>query len=338
VEAAFNWRLSLTELELIHSMLPGLRVTAYQADAAEDQLTAWERRLDPDEVIPLVGAAKVLVALSVVPRDVFRLAAELRFVSSLEHGVNWLPFDLLQERDIQVANARGAHDRVVAEQAWALILASAKRLVDDFRAVGEARHQQNGSPGQLAVELYGETLAIIGLGGIGREIAIRGKAFGMHVIGVRRSASPSPDVDETFGLSGLNTVLPRARFVVLAAPLTPVTRRLVNETNLSLMRPDAFIVNVGRAGLVDERALNRALLEHRIAGYGTDVWWDYGHTHFGVPSKSGLHLLPNVIGTGDRSTNVAGQFEKTLRIGLENVQEFLNDRPLTRLVNLEAGY
>jgi phosphoglycerate dehydrogenase-like enzyme len=336
--AAFNWRLSRTEVELIHSMLPSLDVAADRADAQENQLTAPERTLDADDLIPLVRDAEILVALSVVPRDVFTLATELRFVSSLEHGVNWLPFDLLQERGIRVANARGAHDRVVAEQAWALLLASAKRLIDDCRAVREVRHQQNGAPGQLAVELYGETLAIIGVGGIGREIAIRAKAFGMHVLGVRRSASTSADVDETFSISEFDKVLPRARFVVLAAPLTPTTRRLVNETSLRLMRSDATIINVARAALVDEPALHRALSEHRIAGYASDVWWDYGHTHFGVPSKLGIHLMPNVIGTGDRSVNVAGEFEKTLRIGIENVREFVNERPLTRLVNLEAGY
>jgi phosphoglycerate dehydrogenase-like enzyme len=338
MQVAFNWRLSGPEFELIHSTLPNLEVAAQRAEAPDDQLPATERKLDVDDLSSLVRAADILVALSSVHSDVFRRATQLRFVSSLAHGVNWLPFDLLQERGIRVANARGAQDRVVAEQAWALLLACAKGLSEASRAVREGRFQQDWVPGQLGIGLYGETLAIVGVGGIGREIAQRAKAFGMHVLGVRRSPSPSADVDETFGFSELDQVLARARFVVLAAPLTHLTRRLMNETSLQAMRSDAFLINVCRAALVDERALHRALSEHRIAGYASDVWWDYGHTHFGVPSKQGVHLLPNVIGTGDRSSHVPGQFDKALRLALENVQAFLSEQPMIREVDLEAEY
>jgi phosphoglycerate dehydrogenase-like enzyme len=338
MKAAFNWKLSANELAQIERAVPEIERQAQLAGPEEGMLTAWERRLEPDDLLPLVTNSEILVALSMIPRDVFRIAESLRFVSSLEHGVNWLPFDLLEARGVQVANARGARDAVVAEQAFALLLACAKRLIEDTHAVREVRFQQNWSQGQMDSRLAGEKIGIVGLGGIGREIAHRAKAFDMRVLGVRRDPLPVVGVDEVFAAEGLGAVLARSKFVVLVAPYTPLTRRLMNEDTLRSMRPDAYLINMARAALVDERAIHRALTDGWIAGYATDVWWDYGHTHFGVPSRLGVHQLSNVIGTGDRSINVPGDWERVLEIGLDNVRTFLDGRPLTRLVNLPAGY
>jgi phosphoglycerate dehydrogenase-like enzyme len=294
--------------------------------------------LSPEETIELVSDVEILLAHSRVPREVIEAAPNLRFFSSLEHGVNWLPFDLLKARRIRVANARGARTHAVAEQAWALLLACAKRIVIDHRAVEEARFQFNWEPGQVAVELHGETLGIVGLGEIGSSIAQIGKAFGMEVLAVRRKPGPSPGVDQVVGPERLLEVLARARFVVLATPLTSQTRALMNENTLRAMRPDAFLINIGRAALVDEGAILRSLMEGWIAGYASDVWWDYGHTHFGVPSRLGVHRLPNVIGTGDRASNVAGDWEHGLRLGLDNVAAFVQGRPIDRIVDLDQGY
>jgi phosphoglycerate dehydrogenase-like enzyme len=335
---AFNWRLSSDELKHIQQSLPDVEHRFDVAPLHAEPLTAWERAIDSNDLVPLLNDAEVLVALGVVPFDVFRQADSLRFVTSLEHGVNWLPFDLLRQRGVQVTNVRGARDVIVAEQAFALLLGCARRLIDDARAVREARYQQNWAAGQLAVELRGETLAIIGLGGIGRQIARRAKAFDMHVLGVRRDPRPTEDADEVFGPADLQDVLSRARFVILVPALTPATYEMMNDVTLRWMRPDAYLVNVGRAALVHEGALYRALTDGGIAGYATDVWWDYGHTHFGVPSRLAVHELPNVIGTGDRSINVAGDWRRVLDIGLDNVRGFIDGRPLARLIDLASQY
>jgi phosphoglycerate dehydrogenase-like enzyme len=338
MKAALNWRISPSELAEVERVLPEVERLAAYAGAAEESLTASERRLDPQDLIPLVAKAEILIALSMVPREVFMAAKELRFVSSLEHGVNWLPFDLLQERRVQVANTRGSRDTVVAEQAFALILACAKRLIEDAQAVREVRFQQNWAEGQMASRLAGETLGIVGLGGIGRQIAKRAKAFDMRILGVRRDPGPVDGVDEVFGIDGLSNLLSQSKFVVLVAPFTPRTRRLMNQTTLRSMRPDAYLINLARAALVDERALHAALRERRIAGYASDVWWDYGHTHFGVPSRLEVHRLDNVIGTGNRSINVPGDWDRVLEFGLDNVRRFLDGEAPTRLVDLSAGY
>jgi phosphoglycerate dehydrogenase-like enzyme len=338
MKAAFNWRISARELAAIEKLIPEVERLATYASAAEEPLTAWERRLDPYDLIPFARGAEILVALSMVPRDVFMAAEKLRFVSSLEHGVNWLPFDILMERGVEVANARGSRDSVVAEQAFALILACAKRLIEDAQAVREVRFRQNWADGQMGSRLAGETLGIVGLGGIGRQIARRAKAFDMRVLGARRNPRPVEDVDEVFGVDRLADLLSESKFVVLVAPFTPLTRRLMNETTLRAMRADAYLINLARAALVDERALRTALEEHWIAGYASDVWWDYGHTHFGVPSRLEVHRLPNVIGTGDRSINVPGDWDRVLELGLDNVRLFLDGKPQTRIVDLLAGY
>src|SRR5437868_15481539 len=190
MRAAFNWRVSAEERAAIARTLPEIEPLTELASAEHEPLTAWERRLEPPDLLPLVRESEILVALSMVPPEIFKAADALQFVSSLEHGVNWLPFELLAQRGVQVANAMGARDSLVSEQAFALLLACAKRLIEDAAAVRAVRYQQNWAAGQLASRIEGETLGIIGLGGIGREIAKRGKAFGMEVLGVRRNPEP----------------------------------------------------------------------------------------------------------------------------------------------------
>ena len=112
-------------------------------------------------------------------------------------------------------------------------------------------------------------MAIVGFGGLGQEIAVRTKAFGLRVLAVRRDPTrPSPWADEVHGTESLHTVLTRADFVVLCAPATDATRGLIDADALRRMHPEAFLINVARGDLVDEEALFRALTEGWIAG----VW------------------------------------------------------------------
>src|SRR5207248_11751350 len=121
--------------------------------------------------------------------------------------------------------------------------------------------------------IAGTTLVVIGLGGIGRELAWRAAALGMHAIAVREHPEKGREAaHEVFGLKDLDTVLARAHYVVLAAPLTPQTQGLFNAERLTHMREDAYLINVSRGPLIDETALVAVLQERRIAGAALDVF------------------------------------------------------------------
>jgi len=123
-------------------------------------------------------------------------------------------------------------------------------------------------------ELTGKTLAIVGFGRVGQEVARRGKGMDMRVTGMRRSDSAIPGIDRLFDRAELHAMLREADFLVLAAPHTPETEGLIGDAELAVMKPSAVLVNVGRGALVDEDALIRALQKDRLAGAALDVFRD----------------------------------------------------------------
>lgn len=119
--------------------------------------------------------------------------------------------------------------------------------------------------------LYEATLLIIGAGGIGQEIAARAKSFGMRILGSRRRPEPLPNFDKVVGADEWRSLLPESQYVVIATPLTKNTKGLIDEAALRLMRPDSYLINIARGGVVDEPALITALKESWMAGAGLDT-------------------------------------------------------------------
>jgi phosphoglycerate dehydrogenase-like enzyme len=187
-------------------------------------------------------------------------------------------------------------------------------------------------------------LLIVGLGQIGTGIARRAKAFDMKVLGVRRQPERGGDhVDSVHGPSDLLSILPSADYVVLALPLTGDTEQFFGEAEIEAMPSHAFLINIARGNLVQELPLFEALQEGRLAGYAADVWWNYTNAfpatyHFPVPSRTGLHKLPNVLGSGDQGANVEGMVTRNLDRGIQALVEFAAGKPLTGEINLELGY
>src|SRR5690606_10517851 len=124
-------------------------------------------------------------------------------------------------------------------------------------------------------EVQGQTALILGLGSIGKAVAMRLRALGMRLIAVSRDGLPRPEVDITVQFKELDSVLPQADVVVLALPLLDATRGLIGQHQLSIMKSTALLVNVGRAQLIDEDALFVALTERRIGRAALDVWYAY---------------------------------------------------------------
>src|SRR5262245_23988415 len=192
--------------------------------------------------------------------------------------------------------------------------------------------------------LEGRTLLVVGLGQIGSGIAKRAKAFDMKVMAIRRSPERGGDhADSMHGPSELPSLLPFADYVVLARPSTSESDQFFGEAEIAAMRSHAFLINIARGNLVRELPLSQALQEDRIAGYAADVWWNYTNSfpatyHFPVPSRTVLHKLPSVLGSGDQAANVEGIVGRNIDRGIQALVEFAGGRPLTGEIDLDLGY
>ena len=186
--------------------------------------------------------------------------------------------------------------------------------------------------------VWGSTVLIVGLGDIGGEYARRMKALGSHTIGVRRTRGQKPDyLDELYTVEELDRLLPRADFVSLSLPNSAATRHIMDERRLRLMKPGAFLINVGRGNAIDAQALCRVLEEGRLGGCGVDVTDPEP-----LPPEHPLWDAPRMVIT----PHISGQyhlqetFERIVRIAGENLEKFLagDAGHMRNLVDFETGY
>lgn len=185
-------------------------------------------------------------------------------------------------------------------------------------------------------EAHGKTLAIVGFGHIGQEIARRARALGMHVIAVTRSGKPGAAelADEFVAVSALDDVLPRARFLVMCCPLDDSTRGLIGARQLALLPAEALLVNVARAEVVDEQALYEALRDKRLGRAVLDVWYQYpkkGQPPV-TPSRWPLHELPNVRATPHISAMTPALLDRRYRFMADNIVRLQQGQPLLNVI------
>jgi phosphoglycerate dehydrogenase-like enzyme len=182
--------------------------------------------------------------------------------------------------------------------------------------------------------LAGSTLLLVGLGAVGGAIAVRARALGQRVIAVRRHPQPDPaPADEQWGAAELPRLLPRADWLVLAAPLTADTRHLIGARELSLLKRSAVLVNVGRGHLVDEPALVAALNAGTLAGAALDVVEQEP-----LPADSPLWDMSNVLLTPHISGLAPDYWGRAMTMFEDNLRRFVDGRPLLNVVDKRAGY
>jgi phosphoglycerate dehydrogenase-like enzyme len=258
-------------------------------------------------------------------REIVAGAARLRWLSTHAAGTDNLPHALLQERGVMVTNAAGLQAAAVAEFAVLLMLTASTGLSSLLRGVA-LRNWPAPEPGRR--ELEGNAALVVGMGAIGSALAVRLRAFGMRVTGAGRRPGPdrlSPDE--------WRVRLDEFDWVVLTAALTPSTRHLVGAPELAAMRKSAWLVNVSRGALIDERALTEALRQGSIAGACLDV------TDPEPPAPgSPLWELPNLLLTPHVAGFSISQDSKAAELFTANLARFAAGRPLRNAVDLEAGY
>ena len=261
--------------------------------------------------------------------QVLRLAPQLRWAHTPSAGVEHLLVPAVLERDLTLTNSAGVHAIPIAEFVMAYLLSRAKRLPSYWAAQAEAHWAR----GLELHELYGATMLILGIGGIGQAIAERAAAFGMRIWGSRRTPRPTPHVERVVIGDEWRALLPEADYVVVAAPLTSATRGMVDAAAFAAMKPSALLVNIARGPLVDEVALVEALRSGRIAGAALDTF-----DHEPLPADHPLWTLPGVMITPHATANSPRMRERQVDLFLENLQRFRSGQPLLNIVDKAAGY
>ncbi|RPI10143.1 MAG: D-2-hydroxyacid dehydrogenase [Zetaproteobacteria bacterium] len=278
----------------------------------------------------LLAEADVLLATR-IPPNVTELAPRLRWIQFTSAGVDHLWNPTLRQAKIIVTSTRGIHVIPLSEFTMSCILMFAKGWPRLIRQQQE--HQWSKF---LTEELHGKTLVCIGVGEIGKQVARLARAFGMHVIGVRRRDDirelPS-DIDEIYPASTLRQVLPRGDYVVACLPLTAKTRGCIGEEDFRTMKPSALFVNVGRGKTVDEAAMVRCLREGWIQGAALDVFAEEP-----LPKDNPLWDLPNVLICPHMGTDTALYAERITEIVCDNMKRYAEGKPLRNVIDQDEGY
>ncbi|MBI4774068.1 MAG: lactate dehydrogenase [Deltaproteobacteria bacterium] len=253
----------------------------------------------------LQGFDILIPTMSPVTKDLIDTADRLQLIQQCGSGLEGVDIDAARARNIWVANvptdSSGNADSVAELGIYMMV-----GLSRDVRGMERSlRDRRMGEPRGRA--LSGRTVGLIGLGGIGRAMVQRLKSFGVHIIGVKQhdpaKAGKELGLDWVGGPEDLKKLLERSDFVVLALPVSPLSRRIINRETLAFMKRDAYLINLSRGGLVDRDALEEALAKGRIAGAGLDVYWEEPPDPADPIFKYNVLATPHIGGSTDVSMN-----------------------------------
>lgn len=320
------------------------------SDEIMEQLRSISPRLHIERHFPKVpdaayAEAEVLYTSQEFPEP--EQAPRLRWIQSHAAGANhFLDRTIVEAEDVEITTASGIHATPMAEYCLTMMLAFAHHLPDHRRAQERALWVKDFP---ATIPLRGQTVGIVGYGSVGRELGRMADQLGMMVVATKRDLRQTSSSEKyvEFGLGDAEAEIPMrlyppqalasmvevCDFVVLTVPLTDETHHLVDEVVLEAMKPSAYLINVGRGAVVDEAALISALAAEKIAGVALDVT-----EHEPLPPSSPLWHMDNVIITPHVSGNNNRYHERAAALFAENLERYLDNRPLLNKLNREHGY
>ncbi|HWO72564.1 MAG TPA: D-2-hydroxyacid dehydrogenase [Dehalococcoidia bacterium] len=273
------------------------------------------------------------VALGTLDRETFLTAKNLRWLHCVSAGVDMLLFPEMVESEVALTGEKGLVGEHLADHAFGLLLSLTRQLKRPILEAPKIWHLR--APlRKVMVELTGLTMGIVGLGGTGRAVAKRARAFGMECIAVDvEDVPPCPDVGEVWGMERFHDFLAASDVVTICCPLTKQTRGMFDDEAFASMRPTAFLVNVTRGPIVDPEAITKALNVGQIAGAGLDVT-----PIEPLPEDHPLWEMPNVVITPH--TAGASQFRARRNVArfIRNLGHYRAGRPLEGQIDKQKGY
>jgi phosphoglycerate dehydrogenase-like enzyme len=283
--------------------------------------------------------ADVVVGLTspggICEREIIEKAKELRWIDSMSAGVErCMAVPSVKSRDLLVTNMRGVDAAAIAEHAIAFALALAHGLETYAVSTSRARWNREDAESTQMQVLTGKTLLVVGLGGIGTEVASRAHALGMNVIATRNSNRPGPDYVSRVGTPGdLLALAKDADVIVNTAPLTRETTGIFNAKFFSVLKKNALFINVARGGSVVTADLVKALNERRIAGAGLDVVDPEP-----LPPNHPLWKAPNVIISPHVSSRSDLPGDDRWTLAVENLRRYVAGEKMLSVVDLKREY
>ena len=252
----------------------------------------------------------------------------LRWIQTCSSGVGHVLDTGLVAPGVVLTNAAGVHAAALAESVMGAVLFNAKRLEERLS------NQRSKVWRELYCrELRGLTLCVLGTGHIGREVAIRARSFGMHLVGVRRTPRDTPPFDKVVGPQALDVVLPCTDYLVIACPLTSQTEGLIDAQALAALKEGAFFINVSRGKVVDEVSLLQAVSAGRLSGAFLDA-----HAEEPLPRHSPIWATPGitVIPRDSHSSPYIG--DNIVALFADNLCRHIDGEPLRNVVDQKRGY
>jgi len=286
-----------------------------------------------EDLLREIEYAEVILGPKLAPAQLAH-AKQVKWIQVAGVGIDRMISPELVASDIVLTNSKGKTSVNIAEHAFALLLALSRKIPYALRWQQKNGHREGEKPKPQILELAGETLGLIGLGNVGREIAKRAHGFSMNVLAVDSSQGDKPDtVTRVLGSDGLHAMLAQCDFVIVCCPLTPETNRLLGFAEFQLMKKSAFLINVARGKIVDQTALTEALQNGAIAGAGLDVTFPEP-----LPPDHPLWAMDNVILTPHWAGTSPKSWDRVFPLFCENLRRYLAGEPLLNVVDKARGY
>ena len=280
------------------------------------------------------GIENAEVLLGYITPEMLRKAKELQWIQApmASFGVSsgeYYIFPELAESDIVLSNMSGVYSDVIAAHVFAYVTCFAR----DFPKLIRNQTEHVWSKDVKAFNLRGLTLGIVGLGGIGKEVARLGAAFGMRTVAVEPRPQDVPVfIEKVWNPDDLTTLMKESDFVVLCLPDAPSTMNLIGVREIGAMRETAYLINIGRGRTLDIDALTEALEQHRIAGAGLDV---FPPSHEPLPPGHPLWTMDSVIIT-PHCAAVGTPYERKVDVFLENLDRYVRGDHLLNVVDKKS--
>lgn len=313
-----------------------LLAPALHADLPRLQQVAPEARLiEVSAATPAGALAGADAAIGICDQKTLQAAPHLQWLQLLTVGAErCVQLPLIRERRPLITNMQRVAAASMAEHVMGMMLILSHHL--DYFLAQQARGHWASEADHYPqpVELKGKTVLVVGLGGIGTEVAKRAYAFGMRVIATRASGAPGPDYVSYVGSPDeLLKLASDADVVVNCTPLTPQTAGLFNREFFAATKPSAYFINVGRGGSVVTADLVAALRAGRIAGAGLDVTDPEP-----LPADNALWHMQNVVITPHMSGNSPMTDDMLLTVLVENLRRYVGGEPMLSVVDIDRGY
>jgi phosphoglycerate dehydrogenase-like enzyme len=315
--------MSKTPVVLVSGAVTEPQLAQIRAAAPGADVRYFAKQAELEEQI----AEAEVVAGNVSPAALAR-AKNLKWVQSWAAGPDALMYPEFVASDVIATSCKGNGAIPLAEHAMLLMLMLNRDMPRWQRAQAERRWDHWSHP-----ELNGLTCGIIGLGNSGVDLALKCQAFHMRVLGVRRTAQPTPHVDEVFTHDRLHEFLGQSDFVVVTAPRTPETVGMLGEAEFRAMKRTAYYVCFSRGGIADDAALLKALQEGWIAGAGLDA-----HSIEPLPPDSPFWDAPNTLITPHNGASTPFTRQRGIDIFVENLRRYVDGREMVNLIDKSRGY